>query len=298
MPVEGAIYAVDVGSPKSGLAWARLLDRAEAEPTHGTDFAALAREISTDIGAARAVALGFEAPCFVPMPLAFGDLCHARDGERDRAWCVNAGAYTTAVNVQLSGWLLREIRQNVGEHRANLTVDASSWGQSSLDVLPPVLLWEAFVSGKSHARGGVVGELSEHVRDAITAARSFREWAHQHPRRPSDVTAPAPLSILGAAALWSGWTTDLHVLETPVLVLRPEGPSPGLAKPEFEPSAASPEGQRYRCPIPGCTKVFHGSRGGWDGHVDSLKNHPSWEPTLTGHARHQKFREKFPDFFE
>lgn len=58
MPFEGVIYAVDVGSPRRRLAWARLLDRAEAEPTHGADFAVLAREISADIQAARAVSWG------------------------------------------------------------------------------------------------------------------------------------------------------------------------------------------------------------------------------------------------
>ena len=30
----------------------------------------------------------------------------------------------------------------------------------------------------------------------------------------------------------------------------------------------------YRCPIGGCTKIFHGSRGGWDAHVASPGIHP------------------------
>ena len=32
----------------------------------------------------------------------------------------------------------------------------------------------------------------------------------------------------------------------------------------------------YPCPIPGCSKVFHGSRGGWDAHVEYLHIHPTW----------------------
>jgi hypothetical protein len=54
----------------------------------------------------------------------------------------------------------------------------------------------------------------------------------------------------------------------------------------------------YPCPVPGCSKVFLGSRGGWDGHVGSLQNHPEWEPGLVeARDRRERFRVEFADWF-
>ena len=54
----------------------------------------------------------------------------------------------------------------------------------------------------------------------------------------------------------------------------------------------------YQCPIPGCGKVYQGSRGGWDAHVGSLRIHPSWHPELQSEeGRKQTYRSEFPDFF-
>ena len=55
----------------------------------------------------------------------------------------------------------------------------------------------------------------------------------------------------------------------------------------------------FRCPIAGCDKVFHGSRGGWDGHVGSLRLHPNWHPELEeADARKRRFEAEFPMFFQ
>lgn len=54
----------------------------------------------------------------------------------------------------------------------------------------------------------------------------------------------------------------------------------------------------YRCPIPGCDRIFQGSRGGWDGHVGSLRLHPAWHPELQeSEVRKRRFEIEFPDFF-
>jgi hypothetical protein len=71
-----------------------------------------------------------------------------------------------------------------------------------------------------------------------------------------------------------------------------------------EPRAAEPTpyampGLSYRCPIPGCSKVFTGSRGGWDGHVGASRIHPNWKPHITDHRdRLKAFRTDYPNFFE
>jgi hypothetical protein len=52
------------------------------------------------------------------------------------------------------------------------------------------------------------------------------------------------------------------------------------------------------CPIPGCGKVYSHGRGGWDGHVASVRKHREWHPEARdGTARKELFRAEFPAFF-
>jgi hypothetical protein len=56
--------------------------------------------------------------------------------------------------------------------------------------------------------------------------------------------------------------------------------------------------KEYPCPIPGCEHVFHGSRGGWDAHIASCKQHPDWKPEITDRTeRKSLFRSEFADWF-
>lgn len=60
-------------------------------------------------------------------------------------------------------------------------------------------------------------------------------------------------------------------------------------------SKPPPPKKSYSCPIPGCTKLFIETRGGWDSHVASFKMHPKWKPDITdGDERKKLFREEFP----
>jgi hypothetical protein len=56
--------------------------------------------------------------------------------------------------------------------------------------------------------------------------------------------------------------------------------------------------KEHACPIPGCTKVFRGSRRGWDSHVQVPAQHPAWHRHVTsGSERKRLFRETFSEFF-
>lgn len=56
--------------------------------------------------------------------------------------------------------------------------------------------------------------------------------------------------------------------------------------------------EQHPCPIPGCTRVFTGTRSGWDAHVASLRFHPAWRPDVTDRMeRKTLFRREFPQFF-
>ena len=66
------------------------------------------------------------------------------------------------------------------------------------------------------------------------------------------------------------------------------------------PAKADVEGRVkvFACPIAGCKTVFRGSRGGWDGHVGSLRLHPQWHPELVqAEDRKAQFKTDFPMFF-
>ena len=68
------------------------------------------------------------------------------------------------------------------------------------------------------------------------------------------------------------------------------------------PRRAASKGNRghvYRCPIPGCGKVFVGSRGGWDAHVGSVRLHRAWRSGINvPEERKRLFRKEFGDWFE
>ena len=54
----------------------------------------------------------------------------------------------------------------------------------------------------------------------------------------------------------------------------------------------------YPCPIPGCDKVFSGSRSGWDSHVGSMRQHREWRPMIADpEERRRAFREEFRNWF-
>jgi hypothetical protein len=54
----------------------------------------------------------------------------------------------------------------------------------------------------------------------------------------------------------------------------------------------------YPCPIPGCSHVFCGSRGGWDPHVAAVRRHPNWHPEIRdAEGRKKAFRAEFPGWF-
>ncbi len=91
-------------------------------------------------------------------------------------------------------------------------------------------------------------------------------------------------------------------LELSELVWSGSPPSPGFSRSRGDQSSTvaseSIERRIYRCPIPGCHKTFVNSRGGWDAHVGSVRQHPEWHSALLSPAeRRRQFERQFPSFF-
>lgn len=97
--------------------------------------------------------------------------------------------------------------------------------------------------------------------------------------------------ILGAAAI---------NLDLPERIFRPEIGSCSEVIEGYLPTRRNKQAaKQYRCPIPACNKMFIESRGGWDGHVGSVRIHPEWYPDLLRpDDRKRRFERDFPQFFE
>ena len=207
------IYAIDVGStiPKrDGVAFAWCgVDDSGNEVCGGTCPEDLVKEIALRIKAGESVALGIEAPLFIPVPSHKSNLSKGRVNERDRSWAAPPGGYVATLAVHQCAWLLRELYGKCGG-LCQITADPLAW--YSRDTQQVLFCWEAFVSGQAHAG---------HADDARTAAMYFHANQVQ---LVSAVTAESPLSLFGAAVLWSGWSEDSEWLKMPMVVLRPDKP--------------------------------------------------------------------------
>lgn len=215
------IYAVDVGAPGSGLAWARIAPVSEVRPSGSTDFGLFLDQIAQDMRASLPVALGFEAPLFLPVAAVVADLTRARRGEPG-PWSFGAGAYVTTVAIPLMALTLQHIRTSLPVAPA-VTLDPSRWLAPDPSA-PNLLLWEAYIWGSAHSRARNEADLRADVQDAATALRAFIEWERAESRQPSEVTAHDPISTAGAAVLWAGLDDDIALLHRQTLVLRPTRP--------------------------------------------------------------------------
>jgi len=174
----------------------------------------LVQLLAEDLLADRSVALGFEAPLFVPLPATAADLGRARDGGRNRPWSAGAGAAVTAYAAQQVAWVLNALGQLIGARPLRVGLDSAAWILGDLDLL----LWEAFVSGAAKDRAST----DPHVDDARAAAREFLQRFQEGAVR-SDVTAPVVFSLAGAAVLRAGLSTDMDLLsQAPVVVRAPD----------------------------------------------------------------------------
>ena len=93
------VYAVDVGAVGAGLAWARLASHTANTVCGSMNFGHFLDLIVQDLRGNLPVALGFEAPMFLPVASAFGDLTRARTRE-PAAWSFGAGAYVATVGIR------------------------------------------------------------------------------------------------------------------------------------------------------------------------------------------------------
>ena len=215
------IYACDVGSTrcsaKTGLpsfAWARVNPEDGAIQV-SSYIDKLVQQLESDIQQGCSIALGFEAPLFIPVPEDWKDLSKGREGDGNRSFASPVGLSVCALGIHQSAWILRSLYESLSRE-CDFTLDPKCWPPSGQR--PVVFCWEAFVSGAAHSE--------QHLMDAATAVSFFHE-NETNLRNINAVSAEKPLSLIWSVVLWSGWVSDLEFMHKPTLVIKPKEPFRG-----------------------------------------------------------------------
>ncbi len=203
------LACIDVGKPGSNLGWAAVEDDLWSD---GNDLDACIETVASALQRGP-VSLGFESPLFIPLRDDPFMMTKGRNGESgpgmaSRPFSAGAGPTVTVLGTLTTCYVLRRLRELVPD--AIATVD---WR------LPPVapgrlLIWEAFVTAQRKTAD------TRHVEDAHLALQTYLERQGGPVPSPSSVIEPNCLSLVGAALLRTGWTTDIGVLSEQCLVVR------------------------------------------------------------------------------
>jgi hypothetical protein len=209
------VCCVDIGSvAKGNFGWARN-QVTDNTWNSGEDPAELCSLVANDLNSSRAVALGFECPLYVPLrdePENFTrkracDVFINSAGEsKSRPWSAGAGCGCLVTGLVETVWILQRIRSGLSQD-VPFFLDWTSFSASTKGLY----LWEAFVTDDAKA--------NTHSGDAEIAVRKFTASLPDIDAANADDSLMVH-SLIGAALLRTGWSTDVHLLETPCVVLR------------------------------------------------------------------------------
>lgn len=159
------------------------------------------------------LALGFEAPLFVPRRDKPSDLLKARRGECEdgvnRPFSAGAGAAVLVAALAVVPYVLSKLKTAV-PHAMSLL----DW-RSKLSEPGQTLLFEAFVTNQASSRPD-----TRHVEDARRAVEAFQRGLLRPEEFNSAIDEPNCFNLLGAMLLQTGWTKDLGFLSYPCLVVK------------------------------------------------------------------------------
>lgn len=205
---ELQVFCADIGSiARDSFAWARRIPGENEEEVHQPEsIEALAAAVVDALRHGQPVALGFEAPMFVPVPEQSDLLGKARPCDAGSpSWSSQVGASVLATAAVQVPWILRYVRERVPDVNVHVSWESFASERSGL------LLWEAFVSGA--AKG------ETHEEDARNGVQAFCD---QLPN-PGDECAgetQRPFSLLAAAAVWAGWDLSPEDLRRACVLVR------------------------------------------------------------------------------
>ena len=200
------VAVIDIGR-KENTGWA--IDGPRPSQGENIDECIDALALVLDAGP---LALGLEAPTFVPLHRESTNLTRGRTGDRDRAFTAAAGSAVLVSGLVVIPYVLDKLRA-----RARTATATLDW-KTHLYARGQLLLFEAFVSHQV-----VATDDGPHIRDAKLAIAKFREGMRDPLALNSAIDEPNCLNLVGAALLRTEWTTDLSILSQPCLVVRQKG---------------------------------------------------------------------------
>jgi hypothetical protein len=193
------VAAIDVGSP-SKMGWASSTGTSGCgDPTEFIEH--IAYHLDRD----RTVALGFEAPLWVPRSRSFSRITANRGGIEAmmrRPWSAGAGCGALAAGIANMASLLETL------HRLTGPMPATTQLARLVDGSAKLLIWEAFVSGELKAQ--------THAGDAELAVTAFETgW----PQLRSAVVVEPSVNLAAATLMASGHTVEQDELGMPGIVI-------------------------------------------------------------------------------
>lgn len=204
------VAVVDIGKPGKNLGWA--IDGPTT--SDGTDLDKCVEHLAAALRDGP-LALGFEAPMFVPVRDDPATLTKARNGESgkgipSRPFSAGPGPTVLVTGLVVVPYILKHLRDEVPEATATFDPCAPLSNKR-------VLFFEAFVTNQQKTTD------ARHVEDAKLAIKEFRKEMQSPKSFKSAVFETQSFNLLGAMLLYAGWTTDLKFLSDPVWVVKPRG---------------------------------------------------------------------------
>ena len=178
----------------------------------------------------RKVALGLEAPLYIPIDLETKDglimrECDKNEEGKKRPWYAQPGAAALAQGIGWMAWLFKKLRDCVD---LRVTVNWKEFLEGNYNLF----VWEAFVSWKT--------EKKSHLSDARAALCAFQEKVRMNCQNPpfeqcrgglkagskGEVELPNNLkylNLVGVALIWAGLHEEgLAIIKEPCCVVKPK----------------------------------------------------------------------------
>jgi hypothetical protein len=198
---------IDIGKPGKNLGWFL----SGAEPEYGDDIDKCVCALASALREG-SLAIGFEAPMFVPVRQEPAKLLAARDGEcvggLNRPFSAGAGSAVLVTALVVVTYVLARLKAKIPDGTATL-----DWKSLPSDP-KQAFLFEAFVTDQRKSTP------ERHMEDAQLAVHEFEKRIRTQTGLRTDVTAEPCFNLLGAIMLRTGWSTDLDQLHRPCLVVR------------------------------------------------------------------------------
>lgn len=198
---DAYVLTIDVGKA-ANIGWA---DNEGSRGGHKTLEERLA-QAGGKLVAGRPVALGFEAPIWVPFRTNLTAFNKGRGGVEStmkRPWSAGAGATVTTQALALMPLCLKILKMATNGQDIPATTIPADWFRDR-----GLLVWEAFVSGKQKG--------SDHSDDAELAVKAFMGRGRA---LDSDIPAQPAFSMAAAALLATSWPVRLEELTLPSVVV-------------------------------------------------------------------------------